>query len=522
MSNPARRFAALLRNVRPRIWQPITFGKVPSVRHVGHDVRVQPRIKPTKSTASINFRNMQRRRGEKVRPLERPKKEHVGLRNYLVLLAQEINAMDENNNPTHTARKATNIVRRKTRLWFNSYRSARREGRAPEEVRIDHALPAWNLVIKYILHAGHIGVARGIFNDMDAYKMEPNAYTIAIYFCGIAAILRKNNKKMAPRHVYHVISVGRKLNRMIEEQTGDEVSPKIDPVLVSAKMALIFILAFNDRVDHARKMFEDVCPDPRTSPRTPSPYATAAFYTSYLNGLCMATFSGKSDYIYDFWERWETGVRRNMPQVPKFDETSAKTLIWAMKLDEHRVRGAKCLTYFLSQYVGVQFKRSPSIAKLSLENPISLPSKSVCDALEVYRDCEMYAHAADVAEHCGTKELYAIKLALIAYEHLADFKMAEQLGQRDISVANFGRAINACTNAFKLGNDEAFHAGIRLTERCAEIRRSVPHPSVTLLAIAGVEKYGLDYVLSKLQHVRASHMHYVMYSLKAGMAEHNE
>lgn len=193
-----------------------------------------------------------------------------------------------------------------------------------------------------------------------------------------------------------------------------------------------------------------------------------------------------------------------------------------MKLDEHRVRGAKCLTYFLSQYVGVQFKRSPSIAKLSLENPISLPSKSVCDALEVYRDCEMYAHAADVAEHCGTKELYAIKLALIAYEHLADFKMAEQLGQRDISVANFGRAINACTNAFKLGNDEAFHAGIRLTERCAEIRRSVPHPSVTLLAIAGVEKYGLDYVLSKLQHVRASHMHYVMYSLKAGMAEHNE
>lgn len=522
MSSSARRLAVLLRNGRPRIWQYTTFGEVQGARYVEHDVSAKPRTKQTKSTASINFRNMQRRRGEKVRPLERPKQEHVGLRNYLVMMAQEISAMDESKNPMGASRRAIDIVRKKTRWWFKQYQHARREGRAPKEARLDQAVPAWNLAIKYTLCAGQIGVARGLFNDMDAYKMEPTAYTIANYFCGIAAILRRRKKKMAPRHVYHVISLGRKLNKLIEEQTGDEVNPKIDPVLVSAKMALIAILTFHDRIDHTRNMFESICPDPRTNPRTPSPYATAAFYTSYLNGLCLARFSDKSDYIYDFWDRWETGVRRNMPQVPKFDETSAKTLVWAMKLDENRDRGAKCLTHFLSQYVGVQFKRSPSIAKLSLENPIPLPPKSVCDALVMYLDCEMYAHAADVADHCGTEEPFAVKLALIAYENIADFEKAEQLGQRDLSVGNFSRAINACTNALKLGNQEAFDAGIRLTNRCAEERGRIPYVSVKHLAIAGIEKYNLDYVLEKLQHIKAPRMDHIMDNLKSYMAKHNE
>ena len=456
----------------------------------------RPARRPPQSV--INYKNMQRRRGDKVRPLERKRpREHIGLREYLVRLAQEVRALDRTKEPAQVAAQAAELVRTRTKNWFSLYHRARREGRAPPETKPVHVVPAWNQAMVYALRADDVSLARALYNDLHNYSIKPTEYTLAGYLGGLAAHLRRTKPASVPlRLTDHVQIMGDALESLVESEPDGAVNP----VLVSAQTSYLAVLVLVGRVHDARNIFETLCPDPRTNPRLPTPYATAAFYTSFLNAMCIVDFEDKSEYLYDFWDRWETGVRRGMPQVPQFDGTCAKTIVWAMSLDEDHARGAASLTHFLSQYIGVQFKRMPHIARMLLEHPIPMAPRSVSDALKVYTDRRMFSHAADVADYCGTEEPLSIKLALVAYAHIGDYERAAQLAKGNLSVSNFVHAINACTTAVKkLRSDAAFDTGIKIAQRSAEVHGRIPVVAIASLAITNLERHDISGVLEQLQ-----------------------
>ncbi|WFD33277.1 hypothetical protein MCUN1_000090 [Malassezia cuniculi] len=415
-------------------------------------------------------------------------------------MGHDVRALENSDDPESVATKAAELVRSRTKQWFSLYHRARKEGRAPPESNPHHAVPAWNQAMVFALRAGQVGLARALYNDLRNYNIKPTSYTLAGYLGGLAAHIRRAGADSVPLRIKdHVQIMGDELEAMIEQQTGDDVAAKIDPILISAQTSYLAVLTLVGRVHDARNIFETLCPDPRTNPKLPSPYATAAFYTSFLNALCMIEFEDKSDYLFDFWDRWETGVRRNMPQVPKFDQTCTKTLIWSMALDEDHARGAASLTHYLSQYIGVHYKRAPRIAKMLLENPIPIAPRSVTDALKLYIDRRMFAHAADVADHLGTDEPYAIKLALIAYAHLGDYERAAAYTSKDLSLSNYAYAINACTTAVKKHrSDGAFDVGIAIAKRCAETHGKIPIVPLTSLAITNLERHNINDIMDKL------------------------
>lgn len=383
----------------------------------------------------INFRNMQRRRGDTFRTdirVERKAKQPPweSLRQHMFATSHKIASIASatDKDALSVYKEAEALLHERMQDWRALSRRIRAREKSPTPISPQYGVPSWNHVMRLAIRAASPTGAWHLYCEMKRQGMRPTPRTYAGFFHAMVSMVR--DKKLetlrtplwtdrldkmyqAMEQLHTTIARASLEKHGAPSHQDQDMHPSS---LATAYKAYITLLCTLGRYRMALEVFHAVCPDvyPGMAPLTEEErlprrwFATVDMYTAMVRdlALCRMPVEERQELVRQVWRQWQDEVMQvsRRTGAALLDTTAIKTLVWALGMG--RPHGdVQDVCAMLGRYMGVRFPSVPGMTEYVATDiaPLHFDEALLMDVLAFFDRREAYGCVIDVYAHAMTE-----------------------------------------------------------------------------------------------------------------------
>lgn len=410
--------------------------------------RSRPPKKRDEPPASVvNFRNMQRRRGDAFRtnirvPRNAPVSASGRLRDHWFGTAEQIMscAKQDTLSAIERYKQAEALLAKRSAEWRALARTLPLDSSAVQS-SAQLGVPAYNHVIALAIRAASPSAAWHLFCDMKRQGLRPTPRTFSNMFHAMVSMVHAQQLETLSTPLWH-----ERLAKMYEglgqahaaaarwqvhpeermallsRRSAADYAPSTVAAAYRAYMALELALG---RATEAMAAFDAVCPDnypgafaDDDDTRLPrAVFATVDLYTAVMHGLARAPLppQQKSELVRLVWHRWQDDILQGHRRgaLALLDAKAVRGIVWAFSQSQEPKDVAEVCA-MLGRYLGVPFPTTPGAKSYTTTGTPVVPFKDpvlLMDVLRFFFRRRAYHAVLDVCAHA--KQTFADGLAAL-------------------------------------------------------------------------------------------------------------